>query len=426
MGLSTLWIASIDGGRSRRIYDGDAVQPAWSPSGARIAFWASYGTAQRDLFTIPATGGAPVAVLQDAPMDWSPAWAPDGRWLYFASDRGGTMSVWRIAIDESTGRTSGAPEPVTSVVGAAAELPSLSKDGTKLVFRSRRTIVNPVAVPFDSSTARVGTPVPLFERTAILNPRSVSPDGRWLALNNLGEPREDIFIARTDGSEVRRLTDDAAKDRSPVWSPDGQEIAFYSNRSGSQQVWTIRSDGSGLTQRTDAKEGGFMFPLWSSAGDQMVASLRPGTIAKGFLWNLRKGWASAVELKGLTTPEGWLRPLDWSRDGRRLAGVVQDAAANAIGVAWYDIAADRSVIISHDHLPTPTDVNWLPDSRRMIFVTADGELVVIDADTKRRDVLETSSWPFHIADQSLAVTPDGSTLYVGARGVESDIWMVER
>jgi hypothetical protein len=170
-----------------------------------------------------------------------------------------------------------------------------------------------------------------------------------------------------------------------------------------------------------------MFPLWSSAGDQMVASLRPGgTSAKGILWNLRKGFASAVELKGLTTAEGWLRPLDWSRDRRRLAGVVQDAAANAIGVAWYDIGADRSVIISYDRLPTPTDVNWLPDSRRMIFVTAGGELVVIDADTKRRDVLETSSWPFHIADQSLAVAPDGRTLYVGARRVESDIWMAER
>jgi Tol biopolymer transport system component len=271
----------------------------------------------------------------------------------------------------------------------------------------------------------VGTPVPLFERTAILNPRSVSPDGRWLALNNLGEPREDIFIARTDGSELRRLTDDAAKDRSPVWSPDGQEIAFYSNRSGSHQIWTIRSDGSGLTQRTDAKAP-VMFPLWSSAGDQMVAVLRPGTSAKGFLWNLRKGWASAAELKGLNTPEGWLRSLDWSRDGRRLAGVVEDAASNAIGVAWYDTGADRTVIIGHDRLPTPTDVNWLPDSRRMIFVTAGGELVVIDADTKRRDVLDTSSWPFHIADQSLAVAPDGRTLYVGARKVESDIWMVER
>ncbi len=428
MSVSSLWVVDVDAGQPRKIDDGDAVQPAWSPSGTRIAFWATTtGTSsQRDLFTIPAAGGARVAVLQDAAYDWSPAWAPDGHSLYFASDRGGPRNVWRIAVDESTGRALGLPEPVTGGVQAAADLPSVSKDGTKLVFRSRLTIVNPVAVPFDAEAERLGAPTPLFERTGILHPLDVSRDGQWIALGNFGEQREDLFISRTDGSDLRRLTDDMARDRAPNWSPDGRELAFYSNRNGDDvQIWTIRRDGSRLTQRSDVKGGGIMFPLWSPTDDRMVASKPRASDALGFLWKLSTGWPSAKTLPGLITPDGWLRAQDWSADGRRLAGVVQDAGANAVGIAWYDVNTDTSTVVSHDRLPTPSDVHWLPDSRRILFVNDKGELVIVDADTKRRKVL-SARWPFQIGDGSVAVAPDGRTIYVGARKVESDIWMVER
>ena len=424
MGVSTLWAVDVDGGRPKKIDGGDAVQPAWSPSGARIAFWASTG-GQRDLFTIPAAGGARVAVLRDAALDWSPAWAPDGRSLYFASNRGGATNLWRIAVDESTGRALGAPEPVTGGVQAAADLPSLSKDGTKLVFRSRLTIVNPVAVPFDAGTEQLGAFTPLFERTGILIPLDVSPDGQWLVLGNRGEQRPDIFISRTDGSDLRRLTDDVALDGKPAWSPDGRELAFYSNRGGDFQIWTVRPDGSRLTQRTEAKGSALMYPLWSPTGDRMVACAPRSEAMIGFLWNLSTGWSSSKALPGLNMPEGWLRPLDWSVDGRRLAGVVQDAGANAVGIGWYDVNAGISALVSHDRSPSPSDVLWLPDSRRILYVNDNNELVIVDADTKRRKVLPTE-WLFQIADGSVALAPDGRTIYVGARKVESDIWMVER
>ena len=424
MGVSTLWVVDVDAGQPRKIDDGDAVQPAWSPSGARIAFSAATA-GQKDLFTIPAAGGARVAVLQDAAVDQSPAWAPDGLSLYFASNRGGAMNLWRIAVDEPTGRALGAPEPVTGGVQAAADLPSVSKDGAKLVFRSQLTIVNPVAVPFDAGAERLGTPTPLFEHTGILNPLDVSPDGQWLALWNFEAQRPDIFISRTDGSDLRRLTDDVAIDRWPVWSPDGRELAFYSNRGGDFQIWTVRPDGSRLTQRTEAKGGGMMFPLWSPTGDRMVACAPRSEAMIGFLWDLSTGWSSSKALPGLNMPEGWLRPLDWSVDGRRLAGVVQDAGANAVGIGWYDVNAGISTVVSHDRSPSPSDVHWLPDSRRILYVNDKNELVIVDADTKRRKVLPTG-WPFQIADGSVAVAPDGRKVYVGARKVESDIWMVER
>ena len=66
------------------------------------------------LWTVDANGGTPVAVTTDAPTDWSPEWSPDGEWLYFSSDRGGTTNLWRIAIDQRTGSARVAPQAITS------------------------------------------------------------------------------------------------------------------------------------------------------------------------------------------------------------------------------------------------------------------------------------------------------------------------
>ena len=97
-----LWTADVESGATTRVWAGDAVQPSWSPHGTRIAFWAN-AAGQRDIWTIAASGGTPVAVTSDAATDWAPEWSPDGRALYFVSDRGGSPNLWRVTIDESSG-----------------------------------------------------------------------------------------------------------------------------------------------------------------------------------------------------------------------------------------------------------------------------------------------------------------------------------
>ena len=77
---------------------------------------------QRDLYTVATAGGQRVAVTNDAAIDWSPVWSPDGRFIYFSSDRGGAMNLWRIAVDGRAGARTGAPEPVTAGVQASAAL----------------------------------------------------------------------------------------------------------------------------------------------------------------------------------------------------------------------------------------------------------------------------------------------------------------
>jgi hypothetical protein len=155
LSISSLWIVDAGGGTPHRISNSDGMQPVFSPSGKRIVFWANIN-GQRDLYTMPAGGGAPVALTSDPALDWSPIWSPDGRYVYFSSDRGGAMNLWRIAVDESSGAAKGQPEPVTNGVQASASLPRFSKTGSRLVFRSRVKAINPVAIPFDPATVKAG------------------------------------------------------------------------------------------------------------------------------------------------------------------------------------------------------------------------------------------------------------------------------
>ncbi|MCI0447160.1 serine/threonine-protein kinase, partial [bacterium] len=88
--FSELWILNATTGEKRQITKKpiDAIQPNWSPHGTRIAYW-SVPLSQRDIATIPAKGGPEVKVTDDQYTDWSPVWSVDGKFLYFASDRGG-------------------------------------------------------------------------------------------------------------------------------------------------------------------------------------------------------------------------------------------------------------------------------------------------------------------------------------------------
>ncbi|MFY9552042.1 MAG: protein kinase, partial [Thermoanaerobaculia bacterium] len=113
---SELWAVEIGTGKTRKIFAEDAIQPSVSPHGLRIAYWAlPTGGSQRDIWTIPykglAAGEKPVAVTQDAAIDWNPVWAPDGRSLYFLSNRDGAMNLWSVPIDEATGKPLGPAEP---------------------------------------------------------------------------------------------------------------------------------------------------------------------------------------------------------------------------------------------------------------------------------------------------------------------------
>jgi eukaryotic-like serine/threonine-protein kinase len=362
---SQIFRVDVETGKIRSLGVGDGVQPAWSPHGWRIAFWGFTGPGfQRAIWTVPADGGAPVAVIDDAFYNWSPVWAPDGRFLYFASNRGGSMNLWRVAVDEKSGAVSGAPQPVTTPAEWSA-LPSLSRDGHLLIYATKdsRTFVD--LAPFDPGSGQiVGVPTLVFQGPRSVRSCDISPDGAWLVLAATA-PQEDLILVRRDGSEVRQLTNDPARDRKPSWSPDGRRIVFSSNRSGKYEAWTIRPDGSGLTQVTNLPDQTVLSPIWSPDGKQIAFSYG----ARG---------TGIVDLSGAPARPRVLPPVSggrvfaptaWSQDGRFLGGVLfeqgESQESEVPGIVLWSLADD-----SYRHLTRDEGYGyafWLGNGARQVL-----------------------------------------------------------
>lgn len=97
---------------------------------------------------------------------------------------------------------------------------------------------------------------------------SVSPDGRTIAFDLLG----DIYSVPVSGGHATRLTSGQAFDGQPAFSPDGSEIVFVSDRSGSDNLWLMHPDGSDVHALTHESERGFLSPTWSRDGKYVIAS----------------------------------------------------------------------------------------------------------------------------------------------------------
>ncbi|HXH27805.1 MAG TPA: hypothetical protein VNL37_02100, partial [Candidatus Polarisedimenticolia bacterium] len=416
-GDASLYVVDAGGGTPRKVVEGDAVQPSWSPSGRRLLYWSNTG-GQRDLFTVSAAGGDRVPLTNDPAIDWSPVWSPDGRYAYFASDRGGAMNLWRIAVDQETGATLGDPEPVTMGAQASAALPSFSKDGTRLAFRSRVGSINPVDIPFDPVTLRAGEPRLIDSRTNIRVPGSVSPDGSLIAYFNIGDQQEDLFVGPPDGA-MRRVIDDAPRDRGPSFTPDGRSLVFYSNRSGQWQPWIVGIDGSGLRQVGDTPAG-CTYPVVSPRGDMIAFS---GSTSRSAYTMPLAGGAAPTELAGALVGDDLLQPISWSPDGKRLAGQMLSPSGAPVGVGVYDLAAGTTTRLA----PDPTyAVRWLADSRRVVYFTNGGwQLVVLDTVSGTRTPIALRL-PAPSTIDMFAISPDNRHIYYGAARAEADIWILER
>ncbi len=414
-GLSRLWVVAVDDPTAQPIQltESDGVQPAWSPSGRRIAYWAIEG-GQRDLYTISADGGERVPVFEDPPLDWSVTWSPDGQYLYFASDRGGAMNLWRIAIDEASGERRGDPEPVTIGVAAQAALPSFSKDGSRLVFRSLSGSANPVAIPFDPQTLTLGTPKELSTQTGLRFPSAISPDGRWLVHSNVGERPEDLFISQADGTALRRLTDDEARDRGPAWVPGRDAVAFMSTRGGKYAIWSIRPDGGGLELIAETPKEDLGYPAFSPAGDQMFVWAQDSGVLRFDLTGVRP--APSFPVARFSLP---FFPIQVSADGRWLAGNTLDVVAVS---AVIDLETGKLILAPDRSTGGP---QWIPGGHRLLTSNRAGRgLVVWNVDTGAVRDLGLQLPGARII--RVVLSPDGRTIYVGAAREQADVWMVER
>lgn len=410
-GIPNLHVVDVQTGVSRAFYEAtDVLQPAWSPNGHRIAFWnATQG--QRDLFTIDRDGSPAslVAVTSDVFIDWHPVWSADGKHLYFSSDRDGTMNLWRIPIDERSGEPQGEPEPLRTP-SRDSRFFSLSPTGDRLIYQSTASHGTLFRVSFDPEREQVGSDNhAIFGGAVHVRHPAVSPDGRTIAFGVTGQ-QEDVYVMSSDGTNLRQLTNDIARDRGMSWWPDGSRILFYSNRDGTFQAWTIRPDGSGLT-RISALESGLNFPLVSPDTKQLA--FVPDAGGNSQVAELDDTLSITRSAAMPAPPRGRFVPRAWSPDGNWIVG----AEYGQSGVFLYSVREKK-----FSELPGSSVLTFL-DNERLAFADQQGRVGVVDLPALAIRVVgeipavAEGATPF-------AFSPDGRTILLYHRQVESDIWQM--
>ena len=238
------YITNADGSGRRLVAD-QMHQPALSPDGAWLAL---NGTrANNEYLVLMKSDGTSMGEITDFVEDGQPIWAPDGKRLAFASNRHGDKQFRVYIIDDVPfgGGTAGDRTLNLGPDDVRGQMPAWTADD-RIVFQgcsreSPRNECSGTGLYIMSAVPGPHEPKQLTEY-----PEDTAPAvyGNQIAFMSNRDGTWEIYVMGLDGTGVRRLTNNAANDGLPAWSPDGRTIAFVSNQGGPWAVWAMSPNGS--------------------------------------------------------------------------------------------------------------------------------------------------------------------------------------
>ncbi len=299
--------------------------------------------------TLTATAEPPTPTPQpptSTPTPQPPTPTPRPQWIAFETRRGslGDYEIFAMAPDGSR---------LVNLTNSWADdlAPVWSPDGEQIAFESHR----------DTLT------------------------GKWGLGNGSIYLLDFDPLAGSSRGNVVRLTDDAGNDTWATWSPDGQRIAFQSDRSGNWEIWSIQRDGSGLTQLTDHPAPD-RYPAWSPDGRQLAFTSKRSGDEDIWLLNVQDALQGlrGSGLTNLTQSPGRDRYPFWSPDGKQLT-FNTDREGN---LEVYLMNADGSKPRNLSQSPESTEglADWSPDGKRLVLYSnrpGNKDIFIVDLATGR-------------------------------------------
>ncbi len=356
--------------------------PRVSPDGSRVVYVLrstdlEANRGRTDLWMVSRDGGEPVRLTTHPAGDGSPRWAPDGQSIYFLSSRSGSSQVWNLPLTGGEARqVTHQPLDLSAFV--------LSPDGEHLavameVFVDCEDLACTVArLEEQASAPSTGR---VYDRLFVRH-WDTWKDGR----------RSHLFVVPVAGGDARSLTagldaDIPSKpfggDEEIAWAPDGKWVVFAARIAGQTEPWSTNFDlyGSsvegGTPQKLTENPAWDTHPVFSPDGETLayVAMERAGFEADRFRIVLRSWGASGVVGEARVLTRDWDRStgsLSFAPDGESLyvtAGDVGNVALFRIAkgngrvtrlvgdghVRSPGVAGDR-LVFARDDLDSPVDL----------------------------------------------------------------------
>ena len=297
-----------------------------------------------------------------------------GGWLLWV--RAGTLVAQRLDLEkkELTGDPVTLADPVA--FDTTFNVSAVSVSATGLVAYRTGAASRRQLTWFDRAGRTLGTMGAPDENN--LSSPNLSPDGRRVAVSRTVQGNQDIWLM--DGTRTSRFTFDAALDRFPIWSPDGSQIVFDSDRKGQRDIYQKASSGEGAEEPLVESSQLKVVNDWSAVGSFLLyQSSDPQTDYD--LWVLpltgdRKPWVflktNFGERVGRFSPDGRWVAYQSNESGRAEIYIRPFVAPAASGATGKATSGQWQVSTAGGIFPL-----WRHDGKELYYVGPNGEFMAV-------------------------------------------------